>query len=70
MLLMNNISFLKLIQTFKSNKQIMEYYKEYWDKWECKYWLREIESCRKCLFEALCRLEKTDSLVNKRNKSE
>ena len=47
----------------------MEYYKEYWDRWECRYWLREIESCRKCLFETLCRLEKTDSLVNKRKKS-
>ena len=36
----------------------MEYYKEYWERWECRYWLREIESCRKCLFETLCRLEK------------
>lgn len=48
----------------------MEYYKEYWERWECRYWLRAIESCRKCLFETLCRLEKTGSLVNKRNKSE
>ena len=36
----------------------MEYHKEYWERWECRYWLREIESCRKCLFETLCRLEK------------
>lgn len=36
----------------------MEYPKEYWERWECRYGLREIESCRKCLFETLCRLEK------------
>lgn len=36
----------------------MEYYKEYWEIWECRYWLRAIESCRQCLFETLCRLEK------------
>ena len=42
----------------------------------CKHNL-QIESCRKCLFEVLChyedmkeKLEKTDSLVNKRKKSE
>lgn len=36
----------------------MEYPKEYWIDNKCRYWLREIESCRKCLFETLCRLEK------------
>ena len=44
----------------------MEYYKENWINGECRYWLRAIESCRQCLFETLCHLEKTDSLVNKR----
>ncbi len=33
----------------------IEWY-EYADKRICKYWL-QIESCRKCLFEALCNLE-------------
>lgn len=33
----------------------METY-EYADKRICKYWL-QIESCRQCLFEALCALE-------------
>lgn len=46
---------------------------EYWieteDNRECRYWM-VIESCSQCLFETLCRLEKTDSLVNKRKKSE
>lgn len=36
----------------------MEQYKENWINWECRYWLREIESCRQCLFEVLCHLEK------------
>ena len=32
---------------------------EYWENTgECRYWLATIESCRKCLFETLCRLEK------------
>lgn len=44
----------------------MEYYKENGINGECRYWLRAILSCRQCLFETLCRLEKTDSLVNKR----
>ena len=38
----------------------MEYPKEYWIDNKCRYWLREIESCRKCLFETLCRLEKNN----------
>lgn len=38
-----------------------EYSKEYWIEWKCRYWLREIESCRKCLFETLCHLEKDKS---------
>lgn len=32
-----------------------EYSKE-WDK--CTYWLDVVKSCRRCLFENLCRLEK------------
>ena len=32
-----------------------EYSKE-WDK--CTYWLDVVESCRNCLFQTLCRLEK------------
>lgn len=32
---------------------------EYWEnKSECRYWLASILSCRQCLFETLCRLEK------------
>lgn len=46
----------------------METYKENWINWECRYGLRTIESCRKCLFDTLCHLEKNDSLVNKRKK--
>jgi hypothetical protein len=30
----------------------------------CRHWLQR-ESCRKCLFEVLCHLEETNSLVNK-----
>ena len=45
----------------------MEYYKEYWERWECRYWLACIESCSRCLFETLCRLEKQKSL-NPKNK--
>ena len=31
---------------------------EYWEnKSECRYWLT-VESCSRCLFETLCRLEK------------
>ena len=37
---------------------------EYWieteDKRECRYWM-VIESCSRCLFETLCRLEKQKS---------
>lgn len=36
----------------------MKYPKEYWIEWECRYWLRAIESCKRCLFETLCNLEK------------
>jgi len=39
----------------------MEYPKEYWIDNKCRYWLATIESCRKCLFETLCRLEKQKS---------
>ena len=44
----------------------MEHYKENGINGECRYGLRQIESCKKCLFDVLCHLEKTDSLVNKR----
>ena len=47
----------------------MEYPKEYWIDNKCRYWLREIESCRKCLFETLCHLEK-DTLNNNTNTNE
>lgn len=33
-----------------------EFAKEWEDK--CRYWLASIESCRRCLFETLCHLEK------------
>lgn len=34
---------------------------EYSEKWdECTYWLSSIESCKRCLFETLCRLEWND----------
>lgn len=46
----------------------MEYYKEYWERWECRYWLREIISCRKCLFETLCRLEKDKKETEKKER--
>lgn len=46
----------------------METYKENGINWECRYGLRMIESCRKCLFDTLCHLEKNNSLVNKRKK--
>lgn len=36
----------------------MEYYKENWINWECRYRLACITSCRQCLFDTLCRLEK------------
>ena len=38
---------------------MIEYYKENWINWECRYWLKAIESCSKCLFEVLCHLEKS-----------
>lgn len=37
---------------------MIEYPKEHWIEWKCRYGLREIESCKKCLFETLCHLEK------------
>lgn len=38
---------------------------EHADKRICKYWL-QIESCRKCLFEVLCRLENQKDLQHKK----
>lgn len=35
----------------------MEYYEQSRNKQECQYWLT-VRSCRECLFETLCRLEK------------
>ena len=40
----------------------MEEY-EYQNKRVCKYGL-QIESCRQCLFEALCRLERIEEIWN------
>ena len=35
-------------------------YYEYWEKkGECTYWLT-VESCRRCLFETLCRLDQNN----------
>lgn len=34
------------------------YYEESDNREKCRYWLASIESCRKCLFETLCHLEK------------
>lgn len=34
-----------------------KYYEYSDDKEECKYKLAVVDSCRKCLFETLCRLE-------------
>lgn len=42
----------------------MEEY-EHQDKRICKYWL-QIESCRKCLFEALCNYENQKNLYHKK----
>lgn len=42
----------------------IEYRKEFGIEWKCRYWLREIESCKKCLFETLCRLEKNQESLN------
>jgi len=35
----------------------MEYFEQSKDKTKCQYWL-VMKSCRDCLFETLCRLEK------------
>jgi len=35
----------------------MEYYEQSRDTTKCQYWLY-LKSCRECLFETLCRLEK------------
>lgn len=34
------------------------YYEESDNREKCKYNLATVDSCRKCLFETLCRLEK------------
>lgn len=34
------------------------YYEESDNREKCKHWLASIESCRQCLFETLCHLEK------------
>ena len=45
-------------RTTKMKEKEKKWY-EYWEnKSECRYWLASIESCRRCLFETLCRLEK------------
>ena len=45
----------KILDTTNKMESKNEY--EYADKRICEYWL-QIESCRQCLFETLCRLEK------------
>lgn len=46
----------------------MEKHYEYWIDWKCKHWLSvSVNSCRKCLFEALCHLEQDKE---KREKSD
>lgn len=47
---------------------MIEYQKEYWIEWKCRYWLACIESCRACLFETLCHLEKEKSDLYSKNK--
>ena len=47
-----------IFDCLKHNKKEMnkfEYSKEWEDK--CRYWLQNIENCRRCLFEALCQFE-------------
>ena len=39
------------------DKEQMERYEQSKEKWKCNYWL-VMDSCRSCLFETLCRLEK------------
>lgn len=39
----------------------MDKFYEYSDnREECKYWIAAVESCRRCLFETLCRLEQSE----------
>ena len=49
---------------------MIEYYKENWINWECRYWLKAIESCRSCLFDTLCRLEKDAKKRQEKEKSD
>ena len=42
-------------------ENIKRNYEQSKDKSECQYWL-VMESCSKCLFETLCRLDKQKSL--------
>ena len=52
---MNDIKEIVLNNLYLLNK--MEYYEQSRDTTKCQYWLY-IKSCRECLFETLCRLEK------------
>ena len=47
-----------------------EYPKEHWIEWKCRYGLACILSCRQCLFDTLCRLEKEKNQNLDSNKSE
>lgn len=47
---------------------MIEYPKENWIEWKCRYGLACIESCRQCLFDTLCHLEKEKDLSNKEDK--
>ena len=48
-----------IFNCLNDNKKMNKY--EYSKEWEdkCRYGLASIESCRQCLFETLCHLEKT-----------
>lgn len=43
--------------------------KENRENWICRYWL-QIESCRECLFDALCSLEDRKNEQERRNPSQ
>jgi len=54
---------------------MIEYPKEHWENWICRYGLASIQSCKACLFDVLCHLERTEELrkkeeVNKKEKSD
>lgn len=44
---------------------MIEYPKEHWENWKCRYGLASIQSCKACLFDVLCHLERTEELRKK-----